>query len=35
MATGAVRASVGYFTTDEEIEDLIQAVKEISRHYTV
>jgi cysteine desulfurase family protein len=29
---GAVRASPGYFTTDDEIDALIAAVQEISRH---
>jgi cysteine desulfurase family protein len=33
LTTGAVRASVSYFTTDEEIEQCIQAVREISKHY--
>jgi cysteine desulfurase family protein len=32
LERGAVRASVGYFTTDEEVERLILAVKEIARH---
>jgi len=32
MERGAVRASVGYFTTDEEVDRLVQAVKEIARH---
>lgn len=32
-ATGAVRASIGYYTTDTEIDDFIAAVKEISRHF--
>lgn len=32
MERGAVRASVGYFTTDEEVERLIFAVKEIAQH---
>jgi cysteine desulfurase family protein len=31
--TGAVRASLGYYTTDEEVETLIEAVKEISAQY--
>ncbi|QAY67502.1 aminotransferase class V-fold PLP-dependent enzyme [Paenibacillus protaetiae] len=31
--TGAVRASVGCFTTEEECDRLIEAVKEISAHY--
>jgi selenocysteine lyase/cysteine desulfurase len=30
---GAVRASLGYYTTDEEVESLIEAVKEISAQY--
>lgn len=33
LATGAVRASVGYFTTEDEIQTLIDAVKEISIQY--
>jgi len=33
LETGAVRASIGYFTTDAEIDDFIGAMKEISRHY--
>lgn len=32
LERGAVRASVGYYTTDGEIERLISAVKEISKH---
>lgn len=32
--TGAVRASVGFYTTDEEVNHFIQAIKEISSHYT-
>jgi len=31
---GAVRASVSYFTTEHEIEQMIAAVKEISKHYS-
>ncbi len=31
---GAVRASVGYFTTEEEVDRMIEAVAEISRHYS-
>ncbi|NEW07276.1 aminotransferase class V-fold PLP-dependent enzyme [Paenibacillus sp. SYP-B3998] len=33
IATGAVRASIGYFTKDEEVEALINAVKEIRSQY--
>jgi cysteine desulfurase family protein len=32
MERGAVRASVGYFTANEEVERLIKAVKEIAKH---
>lgn len=32
LDNGAVRASPGYFTTDDEIDALIEAVKEIARH---
>jgi cysteine desulfurase family protein len=32
--TGAVRASLGYFTKEEEVSALIEAVKEISSQYT-
>ena len=32
--TGAVRASVGFYTTGEEVNHFIQAIKEISSHYT-
>ncbi|MCR8636767.1 aminotransferase class V-fold PLP-dependent enzyme [Paenibacillus radicis (ex Xue et al. 2023)] len=32
LERGAVRASVGYFTTNEEVERLISAVKEIAKH---
>jgi cysteine desulfurase family protein len=32
-SVGAVRASLGYSTTEEEVDHLIQAVKEIGRHY--
>lgn len=34
LQTGAVRASVGYFTTEEEVEALIQAVRNIAQHYS-
>lgn len=33
METGAVRASVGYFTTWEEVDYFIRSVKEIATHY--
>lgn len=33
LASGAVRSSIGYFTTDEEVDALIQAVKEIQTQY--
>ena len=33
LAKGAVRASIGYFTTDDEVEALIDAVKEIQTQY--
>ncbi|MBP1994607.1 cysteine desulfurase family protein [Paenibacillus eucommiae] len=33
MATGAVRVSPGYFTTDDEVDALIAAMKEISTQY--
>lgn len=33
LATGAVRASVSYFTAESEIDQCIQAVREISKHY--
>lgn len=32
LARGAVRSSVGYFTTDEEVTRLIDAVKEIAKY---
>ncbi|NHN32269.1 aminotransferase class V-fold PLP-dependent enzyme [Paenibacillus agricola] len=32
MERGAVRASIGYFTTDEELERLVTAVQEIAKH---
>lgn len=35
METGAVRASVGYFTTSEEVEYFLNSMKEIATHYTV
>ncbi|MEI7028012.1 aminotransferase class V-fold PLP-dependent enzyme [Paenibacillus sp. y28] len=33
VGKGAVRASVGYFTTEEEVDTLIDAVTQICRHY--
>ena len=33
LEEGAVRASVGYSTTHEDVEYLIASVKEIIRHY--
>nr|WP_270885174.1 aminotransferase class V-fold PLP-dependent enzyme [Paenibacillus aestuarii] len=33
LATGAVRSSIGYFTKDEEVNALIDAVREISFQY--
>lgn len=33
LAKGAVRASIGYFTTDEEVDALIYSVKEIQSQY--
>ncbi|RAV19520.1 aminotransferase class V-fold PLP-dependent enzyme [Paenibacillus contaminans] len=32
--TGAVRASVGYFTNEEDVDHLIYAIGEIGKHYT-
>ncbi len=34
MEGGAVRASIGYFTTDEEVDALADALKDIAKHYT-
>ncbi|QHT58651.1 aminotransferase class V-fold PLP-dependent enzyme [Paenibacillus lycopersici] len=34
LETGAVRASVGCFTTSQEAETFVEAVKEIVRHYS-
>ncbi|MFC4812624.1 aminotransferase class V-fold PLP-dependent enzyme [Paenibacillus sp. GCM10023250] len=34
LDTGAIRASVGCFTTSEEVEAFIEAVNEIGRHYS-
>ncbi|WP_390905513.1 aminotransferase class V-fold PLP-dependent enzyme [Paenibacillus larvae] len=31
--TGAIRASVGYFTTEQEVNTFIGAVQEISQQY--
>ncbi|WP_166245815.1 aminotransferase class V-fold PLP-dependent enzyme [Paenibacillus turpanensis] len=33
MEKGAVRSSVGYFTTEQEVDDFIAAMKEIEQHY--
>ncbi|WP_248931054.1 aminotransferase class V-fold PLP-dependent enzyme [Paenibacillus hamazuiensis] len=33
LANGAVRSSVGFFTTDSEVDMLIGAVKEIAKHF--
>lgn len=33
LQTGAIRASVGYFTTVDEVDYFIQSVKEINKHY--
>ncbi|MCC2683486.1 MAG: aminotransferase class V-fold PLP-dependent enzyme [Paenibacillaceae bacterium] len=33
LDTGAVRASVSCFTTDEEIDQCVQAIREISKYY--
>lgn len=33
LETGAVRASVGYFTTEEDVDYFIYAAKEIRKHY--
>jgi selenocysteine lyase/cysteine desulfurase len=35
LEKGAVRASVGCFTTEEEAQVLVEAMKEISVHYPV
>ncbi|QGQ99883.1 aminotransferase class V-fold PLP-dependent enzyme [Paenibacillus psychroresistens] len=32
--TGAVRASVGFYTTEDEVAHFVQSIKEISKHYT-
>ena len=34
LETGAVRASVGCYTTESEVDTLIDAVKEIKQHYS-
>ncbi|QHW32200.1 aminotransferase class V-fold PLP-dependent enzyme [Paenibacillus rhizovicinus] len=34
LETGAVRASVGCFTTSQEVEAFVEAVKEIVQHYS-
>ncbi|MFK7692288.1 aminotransferase class V-fold PLP-dependent enzyme [Paenibacillus sp. HJGM_3] len=33
FGSGAVRASIGYYTTNQEVEQFIHAIQEISRHY--
>lgn len=33
FGSGAVRASIGYYTTNQEVEQFINAIQEISRHY--
>lgn len=33
IGTGAVRASIGYYTTNEEVEQFVAAIKEIAEHY--
>lgn len=33
MKTGAVRASIGYFTTNAEIDDFVAAIREVAKHY--
>ncbi|MBW7475638.1 aminotransferase class V-fold PLP-dependent enzyme [Paenibacillus oenotherae] len=33
LETGAVRASVGVFTTEQEVDAIVNAVKEIKQHY--
>jgi cysteine desulfurase family protein len=32
--TGAVRASIGFYTTEDEVEHFVHSIKEISKHYT-
>jgi selenocysteine lyase/cysteine desulfurase len=32
--SGAVRASVGFYTTEDEVEHFVRSIKEISKHYT-
>ena len=34
VSTGAVRASMGFYTTEEEVDYLAQAIKEIRKHYS-
>ena len=34
LETGAIRASVGCFTTSEEVDAFVGAVNEIGRHYS-
>ncbi len=33
IGNGAVRASIGYYTTDSEINQFVHAIKEVSQHY--
>lgn len=35
LTTGAVRASMGFYTTDSEVDYLAQAIKEIRKHYSI
>jgi cysteine desulfurase family protein len=34
IETGAVRASIGFYTSEDEIEHFVHSIKEISKHYT-
>jgi cysteine desulfurase family protein len=35
VSTGAIRASVGFYTNDSEVDYLAQAIKEIRNHYSI